>query len=611
MNLHDEPNAEAIAKLGKYYKDTRWSEQDGIDQIADYFQLLQNEVTITKGKDAKTLKGLRTGMGGMLIKEDAALLPGLPGLHLNNPKPDDDKTKKHIDELLEPWLHAAWKRSQQSGAVWPRIKRDIRGRGRAWDSILPHPHLWADERIKGAVERLDKASDPEERDSILDSLDRMKADIWPIRWMYVSPRGTWSTFDTEFWLPEVVECRQMRKQDIIDRFGEKALPKEYADDKKCPSSHLIDIYVWANYQWAAVVVAGEEPTLAQQFEHKFRRSPYNVAEGELAPDNDRGIRWLSQIFYATDMLLRLDDAWSEITQLLEENARTPRMVSLNRDTYPPDQMESGRPKKIRIEDGMAKWTDEQIELVPVSVMNPEFNNYLQTLQALVERTQVRPVTQGQLLSGTSQNAFSTAVQIAERELDPTLDALTDHADSIISRLFASVVCLGEKVPAYTDSKGKGLIAPGPDDVEGWGALAATTLDRSIYTDMNLIAATADRMVNSLGVPREIVYQDLLKFADPQRVLRLGREERLDEAAWDQVAIPSAINYLQSGGGPTEAVMAKIQLLLGGASPDLQQFISQVAPELGGQSQPQAVAAANEARTGLNVNNQLPQEMTVA
>ena len=206
MSYNSVPDADHIRSLGESYRST-WSQQESLDTIMLSYLLAKNRQDVNK-PGAGTPKGFRSGVGGLIVKEDAALLTVTPGLHVNVPT-QDEKDKTHAS-LLENWLAGAWKASQMAGQVWTRKPFDLRGFGRAWSNLYPNPRLWGTPEYEKLIEDYQKAADdPDKRKEAEKALSLYKRDRWPIRWRYVSPRSTWTTFSGDMWLSEVAELRKM------------------------------------------------------------------------------------------------------------------------------------------------------------------------------------------------------------------------------------------------------------------------------------------------------------------------------------------------------------------------------------------------------------------
>lgn len=635
MNIHGSPDAEAITKLGKYWDGERWAGQKRVDDRNAQYLMLDNPIDVQKDANGRATKGFRSGIGLTVVKENAALTTVMPVLHFNIPDPEDEKAKEHADGTLEPWCEGAWAQAQQAGDVWTRLSFDIHGFGRAWDNILPHPHLWATPAFEELVGEMNESTDPDERREKERELRLKKAGVWPVRWTYVSPRCTWTTFDSEFWLPEVIEVRKMSTSAIKERWGDAALPGPIASSPGS-STQTIDVYVWANHEWSAVVIPHkDDPKVVQKFEHRFHRSPYSLAEADIAADNDRGIRWPGSLYPVWYMIDTFDEYMSDFRENHRDNTRTPRLVKLNRDSYPPDQLATGRPESLTIEDGMAMWSDEEIVLAPIAQVNAESMGVLQEVKQLIQQIAFRPVERAELQPNQSQNLFSTAVQVSERRFNPIMRAISEQAESVVKRLFASVERMGEEVPLYPGYKKKGMISVGPEDVKGWADAVYARTPRAIPLDMNVLASTAERYSTGLGVSLETVYEQILNIEHPAEEIRKGRLQKYRTAIDDEVIIPAMIARLQGAAAElTPEEMAALQELMGTASPDLQEFLmtqgmapppmggmppemmgAPPPPEMGGMPPPgngsmSPVALSNMRRTGVPLQNQLPGEPTV-
>ena len=352
---------------------------------------------------------------------------------------------------------------------------------------------------------------------------------------------------------------------------------------------------------AAILPNKEGGELLTKFEHKFRRSPYECMEAELAPDNKAGIRWLGALFDARDKLDAYDEALSEMRELVRDETRTPRIIYVDPEGFPDDQLTAGRPNDMPIHDSMVLFNTTKIELAPTSELNSEHNRYLQEIKSDIRETMIRPVERGAVLSGQSQNLFTTAVQIAEREFDPSMKAITQHAERTIERFLCAVESLGEAVPLFHEQKGKGMIEITPADAKRWKHAVQARASRAIPIDQNVIASTAERW-KGLGLSTETVYEVVMGIQNPDAERRKTRLEQLDQAAWENIELPALLERLAIPGETSDAQKAQLQERMANASPDLQAFIQQ-------QEEGPGRSAAGQQKQGIPQSPQEPQEIT--
>lgn len=601
MSYDSAPDAERIQRFAKRMKD-RWQGQSDLDDISRLLILAKNQQDVaTSGANAKPF---RSGIGKMVVDEDAALLSATPFLHVNPPT-DKEEDKKHASEKLEPWLSGAWRLSQQAGKVWPRKPGDLRSVGRAWSNIYPHPRLWGDSQYQKLVERLRAAEDEEEVKAAEKAIEEFKRDRFPIRWRYVSYRNTWTGFNGDLWLPEVIEIREMTRGDVIDEFGQKAVP---GDAKEGDDSKL-EVLEWANHEWCATIInSKDDPKIARKFHHSLGCSPYILVEAGLMPDNDYGWRWCGALFGAENLIESFDEILADLRQNHRDNTRTPLLIKYDPDKYDPGMMAAGRPKHIRLDPGSqhSMWTTEEVELAPVPQINPQSIQLLQEHKWLIMQRLIRPLERGESKSGDSANKFVTQIQIAEREFDPFVQALAEGANYAGKLFFRSVISLNEAYPDAPDKVfifgEKGAIGVGPKDVRGQENAIQARISRAIPIDRNLQIQAATGLAN-LKVPAEIWLEQELGYENPYQVRRKARQEALQDAAFQplvQEVVKRAGQLLQET-PDIEGIAARMDA----ASPGLQDLVaSGVAPTIpGGFLQ----GAANIRRTGTPQVPQLPPE----
>lgn len=600
------PDAEHIIRFAERME-KKWSSQKTLDDILLAYYLMGNELDTASSSDGKEKKPFRSGIIGQLQKEDAALLGMNPGLHVMPVDPEDIDDKRHVNDLLEPWLVGVWHESQVE-PVWSRGPLDLIVFRRFWSNVYPHPKLWANDEYQEMVERMVRAKedkDAEKIASIRKEIREFRRDILPIRWRYVSPRNTWSAHNGEIALPEVIEIRKMTKQEIAYAFGEKAVPGDYRDSKHGDSTP-IDVYEWANHQWCATVIGSkDDPKTVRKFEHALGVNPYVLIEAELLPENEKGLRWGGAAFHAQNMIDTFDELLTEYRNLVREYTRSPIIISHDPNFENPTELTGGRPTPIRYEPGVQLdiWTTESISRGEVPALNPEAYQFLQEVKQLIERTQIRPVQRGQILSGQSNNAFTTAAQMSEREFDPITQAQAKGAKEICKRFFRCVISLNkdyedseiDKVAIFDNFKGKGLLEVGPKDVRGRERAIQPRMERAVPLNRNIQVQVA-QAEKTLGVSNETILTEL-GYANPAHERRLARREMLEDQTFQLMAQETAkrAGQLLQQVGPED--LAQAQEMFAGASPDLQEFLGQAVPGTFLQG------AANIRRTGTFQNPQ--------
>ncbi len=607
MNLTEPGKAKEITQLWENFKD-QYREQDVHDELMSSYMLMKNEVDVHKSKDSKSpVKGFRSGIGGMLVEQDAALLISSPQIHFQPPDPEDEDDRKKIDSTLEPWAKGAWDRSQQSMEVWRFLSRPLIGLSRAWDNILPHPHLWTTTAVSEIVERLNDSKDHKEKTKLERQIRMAKTNIWPIRWTMVPTRKTYADYRSTYHLPEVIESRMMTAGAIVDRWGEDALPGPLRNRKKGllrrDDTSEIPVLIWANHNHTAVVIPNnEDPRLVAPFEHGFGRSPYECAIDKTLIDNDLGILFPGALFYVRNIIDSYDELLSDYRELHRDHARTERVVFVSRDSYDIGQLSDGRPAKIPIEDGMTLWMgEEEIKLIDLPEIGNEKFAYLGKLEGQIREAQRSGVLRGEILSGTSQNAFTTAYQVAERELEPATKALAFIGTAAVERFFLSVKNLGEPVAIFTE---KGMVEVEPDDVE-WVPAIKLLIGRAIPIDLSILTDIATRL-QALGLSPQ-TWMGALNLENPGQEQRMANLAQLRAQIFTEVIIPAVLKRLSEPDPFTPEQVQELEGLVGNASPDLNQFFQgQTESNLPG---PLRQIMANQARQGIPQATQRPQEVT--
>lgn len=505
---------------------TRWGPQKVLDEVMASYLFLDNYLDAAKsGTGPQKGKAFRSGVGPLAVKQDAAIITVDAFIHIDTPT-EEQEDREHASGLLEPWLAAAKKLSQQTGNVVYRQPMDLRGFGRTWSNVYPHPDLWsdADSEYHRLVEAYDNAEGEEALKEAKAELSAYKRDNWPIRWTYVDPRGTWTYFGGQRWLPEVTETLKMSADDIADEYGEEFVPGQTKS-----GAAEIEVIRYANYKWCADVI---DKKVAYQWEHGLKRPAYILGESELLPSNDKGLRWAGGLYYAQNMQDVFDEILTDLRTNHRNNTVAQMGVWLDKDSYEESAKVGGRPPPMTLQPGgppLMFWTGEDVRPIQLPPMNPQSVDLLRFTYNLIQQSMIRPIERGEAKSGTSQNQFSTAVQISERSFGPSMKAMTGMMDDFAKLAFACVERLDEPVPVYT-LHGKGVIEVAPKDVKGWYNAVHSVSDNAIPIDRNSQVATAQAEQN-VGVSVETSLERL-GFENPGAEMRKKDRENLRNATME-------------------------------------------------------------------------------
>jgi len=251
---------------------------------------------------------------------------------------------------------------------------------------------------------------------------------------------------------------------------------------------------------------------------------------------------------------------------------------------------------------MTLWMgEEEIKLIDLPEIGNEKFAYLGKLEGQIREAQRSGVLRGEILSGTSQNAFTTAYQVAERELEPATKALAFIGTAAVERFFLSVKNLGEPVAIFTE---KGMVEVEPDDVE-WVPAIKLLIGRAIPIDLSILTDIATRL-QALGLSPQ-TWMGALNLENPGQEQRMANLAQLRAQIFTEVIIPAVLKRLSEPDPFTPEQVQELEGLVGNASPDLNQFFQgQTESNLPG---PLRQIMANQARQGIPQATQRPQEVT--
>lgn len=531
MSFNSKPDTEGIPKFAERMRE-QWAVQRRLDDR--FFDLSQKQKHVSAadlgGKDAgkPPLKALHTGYAGIVIDRDTAVISVPPFLRVNAVGMSIEK-ENHASSKLEPWLQGAWRQACVE-PVWDRQVRDLRLFGRGWSSVLLLPRLWSSEdeeygKLVGewltAVEKGDKkAAELEER------IEEFKEENFPIRWQHADARVTWPQISKERRLPEVVELRSMSAAEIEADYGEDALPSG-ASTEGSDGAQMHDVYIYSNWVWTATMVKGGSE-LARIWKHNMGRSPYVLAEANIVPDNDDGIRWKSSLFDYEDSIEAQDEVMTDLRTLhrryttAQPHITVDPQLRLNSD--PAAMAQPEKHIKFSTDEPYVSLKGEEVSLMPTPTINPASIPYMQQLQQYNETMTLNPIEQGRVLSGLSGVGFVSALQAAQTDLGPYKRALDQAANEVGELFFKSVWRLSEEYPdapeeIFVVHEKSGKVGVTPADVKGWDKLIQARSNIMLPINRNTMMDLAVTGFDKLPLAPEFILEEFLQIENPLEQIR--------------------------------------------------------------------------------------------
>ena len=572
MAYNTKVDAEYVRKFADRMK-ARNSQQDALDKDVLALEQLENRIAVATKPGSNEVTPLHMGLWRQLVMRDAAGLTVESFIKFIEPDPTSQEDKEH-SALLEAFVNSAVRKSRETPALIELNRRDLVGKGRAWNWTGPVPQIWATEEIEAKTKEYQDEEDLKKKEELAAELASMKRDNWPIVDRYVNPIGTWTYFGGRHWLPEVVECRKLPCDSIQD---------EYDIDCGCAkkdSEH--DCYVYANWVCCATVICtgskNAQSTLANYYEHHLNKNPYSLAEANV--DESGPVRWRSHLIHARNKMEKLDELLSDISTNTHKAALGHIMQIFKRDEYPEEMIESGRPKVVPLDPGgvTAWWDINDVKQAPVPEITEEVWRLASFLYNDIIRTAMTPVEQGETKSGDTGVQITTAYQIAQRRFNPYLDAIGAQDEDKALTIMRCPAALNYMYPDSLDPltifdqyKNKGAISVTPRDMTGWEQARVARLEPAIPVDRYRQISNAAGL-RDLGFSRQTVYAEA-GVEDPETEIRNANRQLMLDAAIQQVGIPAALQLASSKlVEATPEAMQAISQMLPNASPPLQQAL---------------------------------------
>lgn len=594
MPAHDQPaDADRIQRFAKRMKD-RWTNQKLLDD-AQLALINHTNRNLTAKADAPKTDAFQSGIGRQVWMEDSAILSITPFLRVN--APEDDQDERDHANMLERWLSGAWRRSQANGEVFLRKAPMMRAIGRAWSAIELVPGMWVTPEMTDLVAKLQETNDDDEIQRYLKELKRWKQSNFPIRWRYVEfPTMCYTTFGGNYPQPQVVEVVEMSRAQIVEDFGEDALP----GDAERGGNSKIDVYRWANYAESATVIAsGDDPKMVDHFVHDMGINPYLLMEETPLLENDKGWRWAGILFNAENLIDKFDQILTDLTNNHHEWTQSPIVIKHDKDRYEESGETSARPPPMPYGPGIQVdiWSTESIDKGPVGEINQQSILLLQEYKQLIQQNMYSPIQRGEAKAGSSNNLATTLLQVSEREFDPSLNAIRGAAKGAGKRFFRAVIALnapvkkmaeetGDKdletlgidpVPVYSDiriPKKGAIVEVTPKDVIGWEELIQARAEKALEME-EVARLRIAKLKVELGVSPEQVLEEDVGYEDAPTVLKRGREWALLEALSTQTmqAILALSGQMMASLSSQETL--ELQENFNSVPPDVQSIMTQL------------------------------------
>ena len=548
MSRTSTPDPEAIQKLAKEKGEEFQTQETKLDKKAteQYLGTDRKSLYSPKGEGRnvqgqENLRAVASGLLGFMTDQDVSVLHTKPFDHiLAMGGPDADK---HASGKIEPWVNTAVWIGTGGVKVWDKGVLSLQNVGRFWSKVLPAPQLWAGDKLESLIASLNRLH---ESGASTEEIERVKEEIadykanpanFPIRWIYVSPKGTWPNPD-ERGIAEVVETRKISSTVVEDKLGR--LPEDLKGKKD------IEVIEYANDVWVATVIpsqgglmaavgravgVGRDPIfLAEPWEHGLGVNPYVLIEGNPLPDNEDGYTWRGGTFHMMNLLPVVDEVLSDFCTNVHNETVSPPFVMVNLEGRVAAGIED-RTIEVNPNETVKMYTGqgwkEEAGRFPTATVNPDA---LRVIDMVMQFAAIgglnRPALAGIAPSGQAGVTLETARQIASGELKIPHNSLQDGFAEIGSRFLRAVSALGKRYPAIYDEiavrvedkehKSK-AISVGPEDTRGYEHLVRGEVQLNIPVNegMNVTNASIATNPNHPLLSDASALTRYYRHADPQ------------------------------------------------------------------------------------------------
>lgn len=591
MSRTSTPDPEAIQKLAKKKGEQFQTQETKLDKKATEQYLGTDRKSLYSprghGKDVQgeeNLRAVSSGLLGFMTDQDVSVLHTKPFDHvLPMGGPDADK---HASGKIEPWVNTAVWIGTGGVKVWDKGVLSLQNVGRFWSKVLPAPQLWAGDELENLIASLnslhESGASTEEIERVNEEIADYKANPanFPIRWIYVSAKGTWPIPD-ERGMAEVVESRKISSNVVEDRLGR--LPEDLKNQKD------IEVIEYANDVYVATVIpsqggivaaakrvagVGRDPIfLAEPWEHGLGVNPYVLIEGNPLPDNENGYTWRGGTFHMMNLLPVVDEVLSDFCTNVHNETVSPPFVMVNLEGRVAQGIED-KTIEVNPNETVKMYTGqgwkEEAGRFPTATVNPDA---LRVIDMVMQFAAIgglnRPALAGIAPSGQAGVTLETARQIASGELKIPHSSLQDGFAEIGSRFLRAVSALGKRYPNIydeitvraADEKHKSkAISVGPKDVRGYEHLVRgeVRLNIPVNEGANVTNASIATDPNHPLLSDATALQRYYRHADPQeegdKLFAQGLQQDFREILRAAVAQRAGLTIQGAGAGNLGAMV---------------------------------------------------------
>ena len=398
----------------------------------------------------------------------------------------------------------------------------------------------------------------------------------------MSARGTWPVFDENGDVAETVKIRKVDPEIIKSKFPDAKLSED--------SSHPIEIIEYANHQWFAIIVPGQEESQELQvWDHHLGVHPDTLFEGEPLPEDpdQPGERWRGAAYHILSMVETMNDLLSDARTASRLEVTAPTVVK--QDPEKRAAAAAGKPEQLKLKpwDTINIFTTEGVERLGVAGLNSAIVTLLSFIKPLLDQTALsRPSLIGSILSGQSSVALNTAAQRATSELRVAQQSLERGAEQECIKLLRSVISLNERFPNVPDvvtikeatENGSREIDMTTEFLLDTEPLISVSISQNIPIDEGANVVNYATATKSGALSKQSARERYLSHEDP-----LGEEDKIKQEQLDDVLHQGAVQFLQQkllAGMQQVGAMTPEQIAQSGSTPEVQEVLAQSFDEEG-------------------------------
>lgn len=567
------------------------------DTFTDLY-LQEHALDVMMAKDAKTkVKPVGLGEAGFAVDQRTSVLLG--DIFVRYAPLGAARAEKHVSGKLEPFVNTSLTIMDRTKAVRAPSTRQMVLHGVAYNlGPMPAPAFWATEDMEELVAKGDK-----------EGQDEYRAANFPLVWRHMDTHDVVAVCNDRGDPYKLVYCRQMYAGDIIDRWGESALPTRRGwfgmRTGGYGMSEQIEVLDYVDDEWVMCLVGSSGDNMAyagEPWEHHMGVTPVTPWIGNEIPKNKSGIQFAGVLMHPREMMQSRDETATDLRTTIRENTQASMVAYLDLEARARNE---GWPTKLTSKAGeiINMLKGETLGRATGNEFSEDGYRYLQLTDQYLGNQIYRDALGGTGGGGESAAHLNTANQAVKAELVTYIEGVKRAYVRAGELVLRSVCAINygltdfDKVTVRTaDPRRKSeAIEASPEDVKAYFDLGSCNLKLALPVNENFAIMNYKSATESGLYDPYLGRQIFGDIADPMEV-----DERKAEFDLFQAVVGVAIEEATKRARQTAAMQGALPLeQMLANSGDLPEWVPQMLMKLAGQGAIPGLPAPGGGAPGVN------------